>query len=638
MISMGKGKSISGLKVIAGSLFGALALSLVSPLPAAHAATFNCGTSGTYTVTSGVASNGENCVGNVTFDASVTSIADRAFFDAQLGAVVFSSGITTVGEYGFYRSTMTSLTLNANLREIKLAAFTGRGLTSISLHNGLVTIGNYAFEWQPFTTLSIPNTVTTIGSYAFNGALITSLTIPSSVTSIGTQAFEAAVLQDLKLPSPSPTIGTDAFKSSTFTKGSVCFDGSSKLSVTLPAIDDANSTNNFTVSAWVKVPATIPSAGPIIGTNGTGWYSGAQNGYTFFVNGVPGAGNGQFTFNGLGSTINRAGSTVLPIETWSHMAYVRKNGVGTLYSNGVAQSDATGFADNFHYTNTSFLIGQDTALGYFKGCMANLLVANTALYTSNFSSNLPYPAADLIPTNAQLLMNPNFTDAIGAWNKVSGGPTLSMTGSISLSSSFPVRPLLSVSPTYTKSSASLLLGERETFTATVTAGATGTVVFKDGSGNTLCTTGTLDGSGVATCSWLPSAVGTYSVTAYYSGDSGYSATTSVSSSVSVSTVLTYNTNGAVGTVPSAATFSGSAITLPLGTGLSKSGYTFGGWSLTETGTAVTSPYSPSGSRTLYAVWTARQYTITYNANGGTGSQSAGSYTTAAAATTTGKYV
>ena len=635
MISISKSKSFSALKVIASSLFGALALSLVSPLPAAHAATFNCGTSGTYSVDgSGVAYGGTNCVGDVTFDASVTSVASNGFERARLGAVVFSSGMTSVGQYSFYLSTMTSLTLNSSFRTIGTAAFAGNGITgSISIPSGLTTITGYAFQGQPITSLTIPSSVTTIGNYAFSGAVPATLIIPSSVTSIGEGAFAAANPSDLRLPSPRPTLGTNAFQSLMATKGSVCFDGSSNLSVTLPAIDDASSTNNFTVSAWVKVPATIPSAGPIIGTNGAAWYSGAKSGYTFFVNGTPGSGNGQFTFNGLGSTINRAGTTVLPIETWFHMAYVRNNGVGTLYHNGVAQSDATGFADNYHYTNTSFLIGQDTAIGYFKGCMTNLLVANTALYTSNFSSNLPYPAADSIPTNAQLLMNPNFTDAIGAWNKVSGGPTLSKTGSISLSSSFPVRPLLSVTPTYTKTSSSLLLGERETFTATVTAGATGTVVFKDGSGNTLCTTGTLDGSGVATCSWLPSAVGTYSVTAYYSGDSGYSATTSVSSSVSVSTVLTYSTNGAVGTVPAAATFSGSAITLPLGTGLSKSGYTFGGWSLTETGTAVTSPYSPSGSRTLYAVWTARQYTITYNANGGTGSQSTGSYTTAAAATT-----
>ena len=627
-------KPVVRIKVIASSLFGALALSLVSPLPAAHAATFNCGTSGTYSVDgSGVASGGANCVGDVTFDASVTSVAAYSFERARLGAVVFSSGMTSVGIYSFYLSTMTSLTLNSSFRTIGTAAFVGNGITgSITIPTGLVTIPGYAFQGQPFTSITIPSSVTSIGNYAFSSAVPASLIIPSSVTSIGEGAFASANPSDLRLPSPRPTLGTNAFQSLMATKGSVCFDGSSSLSVTLPAIDDASSTNNFTVSAWVKVPAIIPSAGPIIGTNATAWYSGAKSGYTFFVNGAPGAGNGQFSFNGLGSTINRAGSTVLPIETWFHMAYVRNNGLGTLYHNGVAQSDATGFADNYHYTNTSFLIGRDTGLGYFKGCMANLTVANRALYTSNFSANLPYPAEDSIPSNSQLLMNPNFIDAIGSWNKVSGGPSLSKTGSISLSNNFPVRPLLSVTPTYTKTSSSLLLGERETFTATVAAGATGTVVFKDGSGNTLCTTGTLDGSGVATCSWLPSAVGTYVVTAYYSGDSGYAAATSATQSVSVTLVLTYNTNGAVGTTPTAATYSGSAITLPLGTGLSKSGYTFGGWSLTETGTALTSPYSPSASRTLYAVWTANQYTITYNANSGTGTQAAGSYTTGAAAT------
>jgi len=629
-----KNKQISIIKVIAGSLLGALVLSLISPLPAANAATFNCGTSGTYTVTSGQASGGANCVGDVTFDATVTSVAANSFERARLGAVVFSSGMTSVGDYSFYLSTMTSLTLNSNFRTIGTAAFVGNGITgSITIPTGLVTIPGYAFQGQPLTSLTIPSTVTSIGNYAFSGAIPSTLIIPSGVTSIGEGAFYSANPSDLRLPSPRPTLGANAFVNLIATKGSVCFDGSSKLSVTLPAIDDANSTNNFTVSAWVKVPATIPSAGPIIGTNGAGWYSDAKNGYTFFVDGVPGAGNGQISFNGLGSTKNRAGSTVLPIETWSHIAYVRNNGLGTLYSNGVAQSDATGFADNFHYTNTSFLIGQDTAIGYFKGCLSNLTVANTALYTSNFSANLPYPAADSVPSNAQLLMNPNFIDAIGSWNKVSGGPTLSKTGSISLSNNFPVRPLLSVTPTYTKSSSSLLLGESDTFTATVTSGATGTVVFKDAAGNTLCTTGSLDGSGVATCSWLPNAVGTYVITAYYSGDTGYSATTSAAQSVSVTTVLTYNTNNGVGTAPTSSSFSGAAITLPLGTGLSRSGYNFGGWSLTETGTALTSPYSPSASRTLYAVWTANQYTISYNANSGTGTQTAGSYTTGAAATT-----
>jgi hypothetical protein len=40
----------------------------------ASAATFNCGTSGTYTVTAGVLISGGNCQGAVILDSSVTTI------------------------------------------------------------------------------------------------------------------------------------------------------------------------------------------------------------------------------------------------------------------------------------------------------------------------------------------------------------------------------------------------------------------------------------------------------------------------------------------------------------------------------------------------------------------------------------
>jgi uncharacterized repeat protein (TIGR02543 family) len=97
-------------------------------------------------------------------------------------------------------------------------------------------------------------------------------------------------------------------------------------------------------------------------------------------------------------------------------------------------------------------------------------------------------------------------------------------------------------------------------------------------------------------------------------------------------VITYDVNGATGNAPSAFTSPGTSTTLPLGTGLSKSGYTFGGWSTTSSGSAVSSTYSSTISRTLYAVWTANQYVITYLANSGSGTQAAGSYTTGATAT------
>ncbi len=68
--------------------------------------------------------------------------------------------------------------------------------------------------------------------------------------------------------------------------------------------------------------------------------------------------------------------------------------------------------------------------------------------------------------------------------------------------------------------------------------------------------------------------------------------------------VSYDPNGGNGTAPAPATVvAGSSLTtLPGGTGLTKSGYTFGGWSTTQSGPAISCPYTPSGSITLYAVW------------------------------------
>lgn len=60
----------------------------------------------------------------------------------------------------------------------------------------------------------------------------------------------------------------------------------------------------------------------------------------------------------------------------------------------------------------------------------------------------------------------------------------------------------------------------------------------------------------------------------------------------------------------------SSVTLPTPT---RTGYTFKGWGTSSTATSgVTGNYTPTGNVTLYAVWEANNYTVTYNANGGTG--------------------
>jgi uncharacterized repeat protein (TIGR02543 family) len=85
--------------------------------------------------------------------------------------------------------------------------------------------------------------------------------------------------------------------------------------------------------------------------------------------------------------------------------------------------------------------------------------------------------------------------------------------------------------------------------------------------------------------------------------------------------ITYNANGGTGTTPSSqAVNAGTSITLESGSGLSRTGYTFGGWNTNSSGTGTNygagSSYSPTVSITLYAKWNPITYTVTYNADGG----------------------
>ena len=97
--------------------------------------------------------------------------------------------------------------------------------------------------------------------------------------------------------------------------------------------------------------------------------------------------------------------------------------------------------------------------------------------------------------------------------------------------------------------------------------------------------------------------------------------------LTITFTINFNANGGTGTVPTALTVqAGSHTALPGGSGLTKTGYTFGGWNTNTAGTgnnySIGSPYTPENDVTLYAKWNdvavETTYTVTFDANGGTG--------------------
>ena len=124
----------------------------------------------------------------------------------------------------------------------------------------------------------------------------------------------------------------------------------------------------------------------------------------------------------------------------------------------------------------------------------------------------------------------------------------------------------------------------------------------------------------------------YSVSCYskyagktVSGYGGCSNSGSVSKSVRVPALtsykVTYNANGGTG-APSAQTkYYGTTLKLS-STKPTRTGYTFKGWATSASSSTVAyaagANYTSNAAVTLYAVWQANTYTVTFNANGGTG--------------------
>lgn len=89
--------------------------------------------------------------------------------------------------------------------------------------------------------------------------------------------------------------------------------------------------------------------------------------------------------------------------------------------------------------------------------------------------------------------------------------------------------------------------------------------------------------------------------------------------------VAYNANGGTGAPSSQTKYYGTAIKLSA-TKPKRTGYTFAKWTTAANGTGTSyapgASYTANAAATLYAQWTANKYTVSYDANGGTGAPAA----------------
>lgn len=188
--------------------------------------------------------------------------------------------------------------------------------------------------------------------------------------------------------------------------GSMYFDGSSgeggsANNLTLPAILPTTLLGNsdFTIECWFYMTAAPSARSYCLITN----YYNSTNGYSINVNS-----SRIITFNAAGDGYSITGTTVLPINSWHHMALCNTGGTSSkLYINGIQEGPTFTGTHRAGSLSQPFWIGQLYAGSYysnFTGYISNFRVTKgTAVYTGNFTP----PAAPPQPTQTPGLLGTN---------------------------------------------------------------------------------------------------------------------------------------------------------------------------------------------------------------------------------------
>jgi len=319
------------------------------------------------------------------------------------------------------------------------------------------------------------------------------------------------------------------------------------------------------------------------------------------------------------------GATVAPADAANKsVSWSSGNPAVATVSNGTVTAVSAGTAT----ITVTTVDGGKTAACVVTVTAANVAVTSVSLNTQSLSLNVGANAnlaAAINPGNATN-KNVSWSSSNSSVASVSNGAVTAVgagtatitvttadggkTATCAVTVAIPTIAVIGVS--LSKSSTTLNKGSSETLTATVAPANATNKSVSWASGNT--GVATVNANGVITAVGGGTAIITVTTV-----DGGKTAACTVTVP---SYTVTFNANNGTGTPPGTMeTAVGSSITLPNGSGLSRSGYTFGGWNTNTAGTGTNynagSTYTPTANVTLYAKWNSSQYTVTFNANGGT---------------------
>ena len=153
----------------------------------------------------------------VSLPASIRVIERGAFSGCEnLTSVGMQEGLTAIGGSAFYACTgLESITIPSTVTEIGDCAFQSTGLKTVTIRDGVKKIGRYAFcECPGLESVTIPASVTEIGQGAFQHCTgLKSVTLPDGVNKIEDHTFcECTSLESITIPASVTEIGQYAFQ------------------------------------------------------------------------------------------------------------------------------------------------------------------------------------------------------------------------------------------------------------------------------------------------------------------------------------------------------------------------------------------------------------------------------------------
>ncbi|MGD0813899.1 MAG: leucine-rich repeat protein [Verrucomicrobiota bacterium] len=207
---------------------------------------------------------GESGVTGVTFPASVTSIADSAFYDcASLTSVTIPSSVTNIGANAFENCTrLTNASIPNGVNGIGDDAFSGCSVTSVVIPASVTSMGDSLFSnCRALTNVTISDTITNVAAETFEYcSRLINVTIPGSVVSIEPASFQGcSSLANISIPNGLTNIGVSAFGGCSSLTSIVIPDSVSTIGA--QAFGSCSSLTNVTIPASVS---TI-GFGPFIG-------------------------------------------------------------------------------------------------------------------------------------------------------------------------------------------------------------------------------------------------------------------------------------------------------------------------------------------------------------------------------------